>query len=97
MPLTELENELRSHARTLIEQRLLPASSPLKTFGGYGIGEPCSLCARPIPSPEVEYEVVYGQASYRFHFMCHAAWQFEQARREYLDNLAASGGTAAAD
>ncbi|HET9390344.1 MAG TPA: hypothetical protein VFO44_11915 [Steroidobacteraceae bacterium] len=95
MPLTHLENQLRERARALIEQGLLPASSPTKTFGGYGMGESCSLCGKPVPPPEVEYEVVYNRGIYRFHFMCHAAWQFEQARREHLDNLAASGNTGA--
>jgi len=95
MPLTHLENQLRARARALIEQQLLPSISPTKTFGGYGRGEPCSLCGKPIPTSEVEYEVEYDKEIYRFHFMCHAAWQFEQARREYLDKIAVGQGTQA--
>ena len=90
MPLTQLENELRARARTLIEQGALPAHSPSSTYGGYGSGGRCSLCGVPIARTEVEYEVAYGNDAYRFHFMCHAAWQLEQARREHLSNTARS-------
>jgi len=57
MPLTEKENELRLRARILIEDGVLPGSFPEQTWGGYGAGEPCSLCGQPIKQNDVEYEV----------------------------------------
>jgi hypothetical protein len=89
MPLTQLENELRLKARALIDEGKLPARSPERTWGGYGTAQSCSLCGQEIGSGDVEYEVRDNAArDYRFHFMCHAAWQFECARREHLDSLA---------
>jgi hypothetical protein len=87
MPLTKLENELRARARVLIEQGRLPRTEPARTWGGYGINQPCAVCAQPISSTEVEYEVREGNTDYRLHFICHAAWQFELARRQHLERL----------
>ena len=86
MPLMQRENELRARARTLMEHGELPAETPSSTYGGYGSGERCSLCGEPIARTEVEYEVAYSNDAYRFHFLCHAAWQLEQARREHPSN-----------
>ena len=85
MALTKLENDLRTQARALIQEGRLPATPPLGAWGGSGVGEPCSLCHRAIGAHEVEYEVRDSTQAYRFHFLCHAAWQFEQARREHFD------------
>lgn len=89
MPLTQVENELRLRARDLIQRGHLPAVVPSKMWGGHGSAQCCSLCDKPIQPDEIEYEINAGVQqnlrTYRFHFMCHAAWQFECARREYLD------------
>jgi len=88
MPLSEIENELRLRARALIEQGFLPSRVSVETWGGYGIGHPCSLCGQVVSSKEVEYEVrqtsTVGQSDYRFHFICHAIWQLECARHEHI-------------
>jgi hypothetical protein len=87
MPLTELENELRTLAREQIEQGHLPTAVPVRTYGGHGTGDVCNVCGKPVPSSEVEYEIEEvrdGCAhSYHMHFLCHAAWQFESSRAEH--------------
>lgn len=92
MPLTAKETELRLRARVLIQEGLLPRRPPEKTWGGYGLGKVCSLCSQPIQQTDVEYEVqdddIHAPGTYRFHFMCHAAWQFECARQDHLDRVA---------
>jgi hypothetical protein len=86
MPLTELENQLRLRARDLIQRRQLPGNEPSgMVWGGSGSGEPCSLCGQCIMPDQVEYEVDSQGRTYRLHFMCHAAWQFECARKLHLD------------
>jgi hypothetical protein len=88
MPLTDIETELRLRARQLIEAGTLPTTIPNRTWGGNGSGEPCSLCGKYIHPNDIEYKFEIGDvdpATYRFHFMCHAAWQFESARQIRLD------------
>jgi hypothetical protein len=89
MPLTQVENELRLRARELIQRGHLPGTAPSKMWGGNGSGQCCSLCGKPIRPDEIEYEIEDGFQqnirTYHFHFLCHAAWQFECARKRFLD------------
>jgi hypothetical protein len=83
MPLMNVEKELYRRARELIGEGRLPLEN-VKTYGGPGSGDACSLCSRPIAPDEVEYEVESrsgGEArNFRLHLPCHAAWRFECAR-----------------
>lgn len=98
MPLTEKENELRLRARALIERGVLPDNFPAQTWGGYGAGKPCSLCGQAIQQDDVEYEVEDRSGEtpslYQFHFMCHAAWQFECARQDHLNRMTGNSPSA---
>jgi hypothetical protein len=88
-PLTQIEADLRLQVRAMIDTGRLPAALPHRTWGGNGNGQPCSLCGKYIHPNEVEYEIEMSdsadQPTYRFHFMCHAAWQFESARKMHLN------------
>ena len=87
MPLTKIENELRTQARSLIAEGRLPGAPAVRTYGGYGAGGICSLCSQPIKPEEVEFEIEHTTLQggpFRFHFLCHAAWQFECARYNHL-------------
>lgn len=90
MPLTALESELRHLARDRIQQGRLPHVVPSRAWGGRGSDAPCSLCDKVIGKDDVEYEVesVAGGTPviHRFHFLCHAAWQFECARHEQFSH-----------
>jgi hypothetical protein len=81
MPTTRLEDELRLRARELINAGRLRCSKHYRTWGGRGSNEPCALCDEVIKPDEVEYEIEsLGPDSvrvYRFHFLCHDAWQHE--------------------
>jgi hypothetical protein len=91
MPLTRVETDLRLLARKLMEAGTLPTAIPHQTWGGNGSGQPCSLCGKSIRPNDVEYEIEISdgahQASHRFHFVCHAAWQFESTREMHLNEL----------
>jgi hypothetical protein len=88
MPLTALEHELRQRARDRIRDGRLPGEIPSRCWGGHGSNAPCSLCDEVIAPGEVEYEIESVEGGlhriHRFHFLCHAAWQLECARQEYL-------------
>lgn len=72
-------------ARALIADGRLPAVTAVRCWGGKGNRDNCSLCGGPIDPSEVEFEIEdSARALYRFHFLCHAAWQFECARAEFL-------------
>lgn len=89
VPYNHLQNELRGRARELIRRGLLPRERPLHMWGGYGCDLACALCEQIILQNEVEYELEYrtpaGARHYRFHFLCHAAWQLECAHEETLN------------
>lgn len=78
------EEDLRSIARQLISDGRLPVIFSENLFGGYGSGLPCCLCEQPIERKHVEYEVTdprNGRA-FRFHLVCHAAWELECVQAE---------------
>jgi hypothetical protein len=50
---------LREHARAAIRHGLLPKHEPRSMWGGPGSGLPCPLCAEPIRSDEIEFEVEF--------------------------------------
>jgi hypothetical protein len=85
MPSTPLEEELRSRARAMIHDGRLPCSEHHRTWGGRGSNEACALCEVLIKPEEVEYEIESlgpdGARVYRFHFLCHDAWQHECTER----------------
>ena len=80
---------LQRTARDCLASGRLPRLHSQCIWGGYGRGDVCSLCAQPIRSNEVEFEVpedaAAGGLAFRFHITCHAAWQIECALDESLD------------
>ena len=80
LPSDRIEQELEQRARQRIREGRLPATTHYRTWGGRGSNEPCALCDVVIRSDEVEYEIetldAPGRRQYRFHFLCHDAWQY---------------------
>jgi hypothetical protein len=74
------EEELKQRARVRIREGMLPCVTHYRTWGGHGSNEPCALCDLVIGGDEVEYEIeapaAAGGGLYRFHFLCHDAWQY---------------------
>jgi len=70
--------ELRARARERVEQHLLPATRPARTWGGRGTGLACSLCDAPILPSETEMELEFEGAPtpvLRFHLQCQSIWE----------------------
>jgi hypothetical protein len=80
---TQLEHELRAIAREGIANGQLPREPAILLWGGYGSGQLCSLCGRPIQLKEIEYEIPPGEGEghmLRFHLVCLSVWHLECAR-----------------
>jgi hypothetical protein len=79
MPSDRIDQDLERRAHERIIEDRLPRPSQYRTWGGRGSNEPCALCDVTIRSDEVEYEIetrnLSGVQLYRFHFLCHDAWQ----------------------
>jgi hypothetical protein len=56
----------------------LPATLPSKTWGGFGSGAVCALCAKSITVDQLETEFedpAQRGRIYRLHLQCQAAWE----------------------
>jgi hypothetical protein len=74
------EHELRLEARLRVARGRLPSQLQQYLWAGAGDGQQCSLCDRPIHPQQIEYELQFSthpQTVYRFHRICHQAWELE--------------------
>jgi hypothetical protein len=77
------ESELRQEARRRVAGGRLPCEPQRYLWAGTGDGQLCSLCDRPIHQQQIEYELQFStspQIVYRFHRVCHQAWELECIR-----------------
>jgi hypothetical protein len=79
------EPRLREQALAAIQNGKLPARAPDRTWGGPGVGAPCSVCERPVTKQELEFEIHFardgdnpGLDKFHVHIRCFAAWEFER-------------------
>jgi len=73
------DERLRKLAMDAVAQGQLPTALPRKMWGGFGDGQVCTVCGRPITSEEVEAEFEAGCHSYHLHMQCFAAWEVAAA------------------
>lgn len=62
-----------------------PTEAPTRTWGGPGVGAPCSVCGLPVTKAEKEFEIQFerdgdnpGLDKFHVHIRCFAAWEFER-------------------
>src|SRR5713101_3874775 len=79
------ESLLREEARAAIRTRKLPACRPDRTWGGAGVGAPCSVCELPVTRDELEFAIqfahdgaVSGLDNVHLHVRCFAVWELER-------------------
>ena len=79
------EPHLREQARAAIQNGKLPSCAPDRTWGGPGVGAPCSVCEKPVTKDQLEFEVQFardgdnpGLDKFHVHIRCFAAWEFER-------------------
>jgi hypothetical protein len=77
------DGELRSRVRQRINDGRLPMAFITLINAGFGVGQACPVCDRPVTHDKVAYEIVDPRNANRltFHFACHVFWQCECARR----------------
>ena len=76
---------LRAKAREAVRQGKLPARRPDRTWGGPGVGAPCTICELPVTKDQMEFEIEFshdgavpGLDKFHVHIRCFAAWEFER-------------------
>jgi len=81
------ESILREKARETIRDGKLPARTPTRTWGGPGVGAPCTICGIPVTHDEMEFEIQFardgdnpGLDKFHVHIRCFAAWEFERTK-----------------
>jgi hypothetical protein len=77
---------LREKAREAVRNGKLPARRPDRTWGGPGVGAPCSVCDHPVTKDEMEFEIEFarepngiaGLDKFHVHIRCFAVWELER-------------------
>ena len=79
------EARLRGQAREAVRTGKLPGRPQDRTWGGPGVGAPCSVCGNPVAKDEMELQVEFrydgdtpGLSKFHLHVRCFAAWEFER-------------------
>ncbi|TLZ59685.1 MAG: hypothetical protein E6K20_14785 [Gammaproteobacteria bacterium] len=77
------ESELRSRVQERIKEGRLPVEFITLINGGFGGGQTCPVCDKPVTRDKVKYDVVDPRNADQliFHFACYVIWQRECARR----------------
>ncbi len=81
------EQLVRAKVREVLKAGKLPNRRPDRTWGGPGVGAPCTVCDLPVTKGELEFEIQFahdgdnpGLDKYHVHVRCFAAWEFERRR-----------------
>ena len=81
------EAALRKLAREMLLAGKLPRHEPDRTWGGPGVGAPCSMCGQPVRRDELEYEMQFAHDGatprldkYHLHLRCFAVWELERTK-----------------
>jgi hypothetical protein len=53
------ESSLREKAREVIRTGKLPDRRPDRTWGGAGVGAPCTICGEPVTKDQLEFEIQF--------------------------------------
>ena len=79
------EKMLREKARAVVHSGKLPSRRPDRTWGGPGVGAPCSVCDLSVTADEMEFDIQFARNSdnpgldkFHVHVRCFAAWEFER-------------------
>jgi hypothetical protein len=81
------EQQVRVLARKVLRAGTLPRHDPDRTWGGHGVGMPCTICAEPITRDQMEYELQFSHDAatpsldrFHLHLRCFSAWEMERTK-----------------
>jgi hypothetical protein len=87
------ETILRGKAQAAIRDGKIPSRRPDRTWGGPGVGAPCTICELPVEQSQMEFEIQFardgdnpGLDKFHVHIRCFAAWEFERRAFEQPGN-----------
>ena len=87
------EAQIRQRARQILQAGILPHRDPDRTWGGAGVGVPCTLCSEPISPKQMEYELQFARDGatpeldrFHLHLRCFAAWEMERTKPMTTDS-----------
>lgn len=80
------EAVLRQQARQVIQSGKLPSRHPDRTWGGPGVGAPCTVCTEPVTRDQMKFEIQFAHDGdtpdldkFHVHLRSFAAWEMERA------------------
>jgi hypothetical protein len=83
------EKSVRELAQEALRAGKLPRRDPDRTWGGNGVGAPCTICGEPVTPEELEYEIQFahdgatpGLDTYSLHIRCFVAWEMERTKAQ---------------
>jgi hypothetical protein len=83
------EARVRALARGVLQTGTVPRREPDRTWGGKGVGLPCTVCGESIAPTDTEYELEFfhdgaapGLDRFHLHLRCFAAWEMERTKLE---------------
>ncbi len=81
------EARVRALVREVLQAGTLPRRDPDRTWGGKGVGLPCTVCGESIPPADTEYELEFfhdgaapGLDRFHLHLRRFAAWEMERTK-----------------
>ena len=80
------ERRIRELTRDALRAGKVPSREPARTWGGNGVGAPCTICGEPVARDHVDYELQFvhdgppGLDKDHVHLRCFAAWEMERTK-----------------
>jgi hypothetical protein len=71
------KDQIRARIHEMISTGKVPCTTGDKVWAGRSIGTHCAACAESIKDSDVEFEVLVGTTTLRFHRSCYAIWREE--------------------
>jgi hypothetical protein len=71
------KDEIRVRIHEMIQTGRVPCATDDQVWAGRSIGTHCAACVEPIASSDMEFEVLVGTTTLRFHRSCYAIWREE--------------------
>jgi hypothetical protein len=69
--------------RNKVERGELPLTNVVHLWSGWGNGQPCAACGKPIGKNQIRYQCARDSHILSFHIRCFGLWQSEVRHRSW--------------